>query len=48
MKKAWFVLLGITVGTANAQPQLRQGQWRVSMQLNDSCVLPFNMEVIST
>ena len=45
MKTCLFILFGIFCGATTAQPFLKLGPWRISMQLNDSCVLPFNMEV---
>ena len=45
MKIRWLILLNLFSGAAQAQTHLQQGSWRVTLQLNDSTDLPFNMEV---
>ena len=45
MKSTCFFLLIIIHCTTQAQTRLQQGTWRVSLKLNDTTELPFNMEV---
>lgn len=45
IKSACFFLLVLMHYTLQAQTRLQPGTWRVSLKLNDTTELPFNMEV---